>query len=158
MGDIHPSPVPGKVSALLKRTRSFLRNLFLDPESFTQICKFCGVGVLNTLVGYGAFFLLVNYLFYLLALLAAHIIGVIHSFLWNKYWVFRSREISFREFMKFNVIYAVVFGVNAIALFLCVGTLRADPRLAQLLLLPIITAVSFSGQKLWTFQGGAGKN
>ena len=116
-----------------------------------QIFKFCGVGILNTIVGYCAFFLLVNYLNYLLALLIAHIIGVLHSFLWNKYWIFKSRPFRFLEFIKFNVIYAMVFIVNAIALFVCVEIIQVNPRLAQLLLLPVITMISFFGQKLWTF-------
>jgi putative flippase GtrA len=93
----------------------------------------------------------VNYLNYLLALLIAHIIGVLHSFLWNKYWTFKSRQFGLIEFIKFNVIYAMVFIVNAIALFVCVEIFQVNPRLAQLLLLPVITMISFFGQKFWTF-------
>ncbi len=63
-------------------------DFFHDPVCRIQIAKFCIVGILNTVVGYGAFFILVNYFYYLLALLIAHIIGVIHSFFWNKYWIF----------------------------------------------------------------------
>ena len=72
--------------------RVFIRNFFHDPASRTQIIKFCGIGILNAIVSYGAFFLLVNYLYYLVALLNAHIIGVINSFLWNKYWVFKTKK------------------------------------------------------------------
>ena len=143
--------MPIKPNSLFKRTYSFLHGLFHDPTSLKQIFKFCGVGVLNTIVGYCAFFLLVNYMNYLLALLIAHIIGVLHSFLWNKYWIFKSRRFRFLEFIKFNVIYAMVFIVNAIALFMCVEIIQVNPRLAQLLLLPVITLISFFGQKLWTF-------
>ena len=143
--------MPIKSKSLFKRTYSFFRALFHDPASLKQIFKFCGVGVLNTIVGYCAFFLLVNYMNYLLALLIAHIIGVLHSFLWNKYWIFKSRHFRFLEFIKFNVIYAIVFIVNAIALFVCVEIIQVNPRLAQLLLLPVITMISFFGQKLWTF-------
>jgi len=143
--------MPINPNFLFIRIYSFLRALFHDPASLMQIFKFCGVGVLNTIVGYCAFFLLVNYMNYLLALLIAHIIGVLHSFLWNKYWIFKSRHFRFLEFIKFNVIYAMVFIVNAIALFVCVEIIQVNPRLAQLLLLPVITMISFFGQKLWTF-------
>ena len=138
-------------NSIFKRTNSFLRALVRDPASVQQIFKFCAVGILNTIVGYCAFFLLVNYLNYLLALLIAHIIGVLHSFLWNKYWTFKSRQFGLIEFIKFNVIYAMVFIVNAIALFVCVEIFQVNPRLAQLLLLPVITMISFFGQKFWTF-------
>jgi putative flippase GtrA len=138
---------------MIKKIQLSLNKLLIDPATLTQIFKFCGVGILNTIVGYGAFFLLVNYLYYLVALLIAHIIGVIHSFLWNKYWVFKTKKFNLWEFIKFNLIYAVVFIVNAVALFVCVDIMYVDPKLAQLLLLPIITVVSFFGQKLWTFKG-----
>lgn len=123
-----------------------------DPASRTQVIRFCAVGILNTIVGYGAFFILVNYLYYLVALLIAHIIGVIHSFFWNKYWIFKTIKINLVEFIKFNIIYVIVLVVNAVALFTCVDVISLDPRLAQLILLPIITGVSFFGQKLWTFK------
>jgi putative flippase GtrA len=123
-----------------------------DPASRTHVIRFCAVGILNTIVGYGAFFILVNYLYYLVALLIAHIIGVIHSFFWNKYWIFKTIKINLVEFIKFNIIYVIVLVVNAVALFTCVDVISVDPRLAQLILLPIITGVSFFGQKLWTFK------
>jgi len=138
-------------SFFLKRLQVFIRNFFHDPASRTQIIKFCGVGILNAIVSYGAFFLLVNYLYYLVALLIAHIIGVINSFLWNKYLVFKTKKFNLWEFIKFNLIYAVVFIVNAVSLFLFVDLINMDPIFAQLLLLPIITGISFFGQKLWTF-------
>lgn len=131
---------------------TFVKSFFQDPSSRKQIIQFCGVGILNTIVGYAAFFIFVNYLYYLIALFFAHIIGVIHSFLWNKYWIFKTKKFQLLEFIKFNLIYAVVFIVNAIALFVSVDIIHTDPRLAQLVLLPVITVVSFFGQKLWTFQ------
>jgi putative flippase GtrA len=142
-----------KCNIFFKRLQIFIIKFFYDPVSQIQIIKFCGIGLLNAIVSYGAFFLLVNYLYYLFALLIAHIIGVINSFLWNKYWVFKTKKFNLWEFIKFNLIYAVVFIVNAVSLFVGVDIINMDPILAQLLLLPIITGVSFFGQKLWTFKG-----
>ena len=135
----------------LKRLHIFMRVYFCDPTSRQQIVKFCGIGILNAIVSYCAFFLLVNYLYYLVALFIAHIIGVINSFLWNKYWVFKIKQINLLEFIKFNVVYIIVFLVNAASLFVCVDIINVNPVFAQLLLLPVITIISFSGQKLWTF-------
>jgi len=131
---------------------TFIKKCYQEPTSRKQIIQFCGVGILNTIIGYGAFFILVNYLYYLLALLIAQIIGVTHSFLWNKYWIFKSKKFQLFEFIKFNLIYAIVFIVNAIALFVSVDIIHTNPRIAQLILLPVITLVSFFGQKFWTFR------
>lgn len=146
------SPKEVKVNRLFERIQSVFRIFPHDPASRMQIIRFCGVGILNTIVGYGVFFLLVNYMYYLQALLIAHIVGVTHSFIWNKYWVFKSKKHLLFEFIKFNLIYAIVFVANAIALFVSVDFLQVNPRLAQLILLPVITLVSFFGQKLWTFK------
>ncbi len=137
---------------LFRRFQLFVRKFFQDPASRTQIIRFCFVGILNTIVGYGVFFILVNYLYYLVALLIAHIVGVIHSFLWNKYWIFKTKEINLEEFIKFNIVYVIVFVANAVTLFVCVDIISIDPKLAQLIILPIITLISFFGQKLWTFR------
>ena len=77
-------------------------------HSYEQIIKFSLVGVLNTLVGYGVFFIASMYINYLLALIIAHIVGVTHSFFWNKYWVFRSSKNKIREFLKFYSVYGIM--------------------------------------------------
>jgi putative flippase GtrA len=140
------------LNCFFKRLLLSMKNFLYDPASRTQLIKFCCVGILNTIVGYGAFFILVNYLFYLVALLIAHIIGMIQSYIWNKYWIFKTKKFNLGEFIKFNLIYIVVFVVNAVALFVFVDIIHVNPKLSQLLLLPIITIFTFFGQKLWTFK------
>jgi len=123
-------------------------------QTFLQISKFGMVGVLNTLVGYGAFFILLNYTNYMISLIISHIIGVTHSYIWNKYWVFKSQKILINEFLKFNSIYAAVFLTNALVLIFFVNALNLDPRIGQLIALPIITMISFTGHKYWSFKKG----
>ena len=106
------TPPGSNAGSIFKRFPLFMRDFLHDPASRMQIIKFCSVGILNTIIGYGAFFILVNYLYYLVALLIAHIIGVIHSFLWNKFWIFKTEEINPVEFIKFNIIYIVVNGAK----------------------------------------------
>jgi putative flippase GtrA len=149
---MYPQREPEQSGRPFDKVVSFLKSHVLDPAGRTQVIRFCMIGILNTIVGYGVFFLLVNYLYYLLALVFAHCTGVVHSFLWNKYWIFKSGEFRVSEFIKFNLIYAVVFLVNALALYVSVDIIHVNVRLAQLVLLPVITLVSFFGQKLWTFR------
>jgi putative flippase GtrA len=105
---------------------------------------------LNTVIGYGAFFILVNYAQYLIALGCANVIGVTNSYVWNHNWVFHHR-ISIVEFVKFNAVYIIAFTVNAGALVLCVDFLKLEPRLAQLGLTPLVLVISFTGNKYWSF-------
>lgn len=124
-----------------------------DP-TFLQLSKFGLVGVLNTLVGYGAFFILLSYTNYLISLVISHILGVTHSYIWNKYWIFKSDKILLNEFLKFNSVYVAVFLTNALVLIFFVNALDLDPRIGQLIALPVVTMISFAGHKYWSFRKG----
>lgn len=130
-----------------------MTHYFADDKrsSINQFIKYSFVGVLNTVIGYVAFFILVNYAQYLIALGCAHIIGVTNSYAWNHNWVFH-RRISIVEFVKFNAVYIVAFAANAGALVLCVDYLKLEPRLAQLGLIPLVLVISFTGNKYWSFK------
>lgn len=122
-----------------------------ENSSLLQLSKFGLVGLLNTALGYGAFLLFLNYTNYMVSLIIAHIIGVLHSFIWNKHWTFKSGKIKLDEFIKFNSVYVIVFVVNAFVLILFVNILKLDPEMGQLIALPIVTAISFVGHKYWSF-------
>ena len=88
------------------------QKVFRGNPALFQLSKFGFVGVLNTIIGYGSFILLLNYTNYMVALIISHLIGVTHSFIWNKYWTFRSNELKIDEFLKFNSVYVIYFIVN----------------------------------------------
>ena len=135
---------------------AWLREKVLRGNStLFQLLKFGFVGVLNTIISYCLFIFFLNYTNYIIALIISHLIGVAHSFVWNKYWIFKSRGIGtvagLYEFVKFNSVYAGVFLANAIVLIISVNVLNADPRISQIIALPIITIISFTGHKYWSF-------
>lgn len=121
-------------------------------SSLKQLSKFGLIGILNTILGYGLFVIFLNWFNYFGALVFSHIIAVTHSYLWNKYWTFKSSSNPLKEFIKFNSVYFLVFVVNAITLFLLVDVFNFDPRVGQLFALPIITIISFTGHKYWSFK------
>ncbi|VVB69345.1 GtrA-like protein [uncultured archaeon] len=127
------------------------KNVFGESSPFCQVSKFGLVGILNTIVGYGVFIFLLGYTNYIASLVLSHLIGVTHSFIWNKFWIFKSNAIKLDEFVKFNSIYAGVFIINAVVLILSVNVFSLDPRISQLIALPVITLVSFAGHKYWSF-------
>jgi putative flippase GtrA len=120
----------------------------------TRLGKFVFVGVLNTIVGYGAFFILSYSLNYLVALVIAHCVGVIHSFLWNKYWTFQTGKLQAGEMLRFASVYLFTLVANIVVLGFMVDYLHADPRLGQLVALPLVTIASYAGHKYWSFKAG----
>jgi putative flippase GtrA len=124
----------------------------LLASDLKELSKFIIIGILNTILGYSLFVIFLNWYSYLWALVFSYIIAVTHSYLWNKYWTFKSDRNPLREFIKFSLIYLIVFIVNAITLFLLVDVLNFDARLGQLFALPVITIISFTGHKYWSFK------
>jgi putative flippase GtrA len=118
----------------------------------SKLIRFILVGLLNTAVGYGAFFVLSYVLNYLIALIISHFIGVANSYVWNKYWTFKTRQNYLHEFIKFNIVYMGVLISNIIILGILVDGLMFNPRLGQLFVLPIVTIISYFGHKYWSFK------
>ena len=121
-------------------------------QSSEQITKFFLVGVLNTLVGYGVFFIFSMYINYIAALIISHIVGVIHSFFWNKYWVFRSSKNKIREFLKFYSVYGIMLLINIVLLYYFVSIMNMSPQISQLIILPFLTILTYTGHKYWSFK------
>lgn len=126
----------------------------LDTIFKKQIYRFVAVGILNTFVGVGAYFILLDLnIYYLFSSLIAHIIGVTNSFIWNKKWTFKSNGNLLNEFFKFNLVYAVIFVVNLVLLVLFVEKFRFNPKIAGVFALGICAMISFFGHKYWSFKG-----
>jgi putative flippase GtrA len=138
--------------------QNFLNNLNFHNlfqriiHSSHQVIRFSLVGVLNTIVGYGVFFISLSYINYLLALIVSHIVGVTHSFFWNKYWVFRSNKNKIREFLKFYSVYGVMLLINIAMLYYFVSVLGFSPQISQLIILPVLTLLTYTGHKYWSFK------
>jgi putative flippase GtrA len=117
-----------------------------------QTFKFGLVGLLNTLIGYGVYFILLRWINYLIALFIAHVIGVANSFFWNKYWTFKSKNKYHAEILRFVLVYAFTFIINVILLSLAVSKYHINAKIAQALILFLVTLISFFGHKYWSFR------
>jgi putative flippase GtrA len=78
---------------------------------------------------------------------------VIHSYIWNRNWTFKSQNGIAVEFMKFESVYLVGLAINIALLYVAVDMMHFDARFMQLLLLPAITIFTFIGHKFWSFKG-----
>lgn len=117
-----------------------------------QFMKFVFVGVLNTTVSYVLYYVFLHLrLPYLLALSLSYPLGIIHSFYWNKYWTFGSKDTSHGLKIRFVVVYGVMFLLNAVVLTLLVEFAGMTPQIGGLLALFVTTVLSFCGHKFWSF-------
>lgn len=127
------------------------------PPLIQQGVRFGLVGLLNTAITFGVFVL-----FYRVfrtgetfANTTGYIVGVINSFVWNKFWTFKSGDKSrrglLREGVLFLVVFAVSFGVQLL-LFRFLLSRQLVAELAELFAMVVYTILSFTGNKLLTFR------
>lgn len=124
--------------------------------------KFLMVGGLNTLVGLGSYWLILimfginitqtnsAVLPIIVATVISQILGVVNSYLWNKYFTFESKQKSKTEMIRFILVYIVAFGADYI-LKLIFRTSLNNLWLAVITTLSTMI-ISFVGQKLFVFR------
>ena len=118
-----------------------------------EFIKFALIGVLNTLVGYGIYYLLLCLKFhYLAALLISFLFAVLNSYFWNKYWVFSSSHHFKKELPRFVIVYVATLAINIVFLPVFVELLKMDPRIAQLFFFIFLPIITFIGLKYWGFR------
>lgn len=116
--------------------------------------RFLFVGGINTAVGYGAYALCVFFgLHYSFAQLISAIIGIVNSYVWNKYFTFRKKGKSAIEIVRFIAVYAVSYAVNLGLLFVLIDKLNMSEYLAGVFGLIVITLISYIGHNKFSFKG-----
>ncbi|MDP1497366.1 GtrA family protein [Bacillus velezensis] len=81
--------------------------------------RFCTVGVGNTLIDFGVFFLLAAcHVPYLPAQICSYSAGIINSYVWNRKWTFPvKRKADGKEIMRFLMINLAASGITFLLLY-----------------------------------------
>jgi putative flippase GtrA len=125
-------------------------------KTVAQIAKFMTVGVLNTLIDAGTYFILTRGLGLMampvLAKSIAYVVGMINSFFWNRNWTFKSQTSTRRAAFLFTLTHIVALGINAGVMALCINVL-ALPEIIGIALATISAFIwNFALNKLLVFQ------
>lgn len=142
-------PLFGAVAVM----KSFASNLQgLSTAFLGSGLRYALVGVLNTALSYAVFYVGVHRgIGHLLALAVSYAVGVVHSFLWNRYWTFKAEGAFRRQVPKFLAVTLVTFALNAVMLQALVHA-GLPAAMAQLFCLVVTTAVGYLGHRLWSFR------
>ncbi len=130
-------------------------NLQALTPNLRQFILFSAIGVLNTLIHYGVFFVLLNGLriHYLVSSTTGYCCGLINSYLLNRRYTFNmSHRLNAPEFAKFVIVNIVALSVNLIMMKVLVDVWGIRPEVSQLLAILGSLAANFIGNKLWTFK------
>ena len=121
----------------------------------TQFIKFSLVGLLNTAIHYGIFYVTFTYMgvHHLLASTLGFSVAVTNSYLINKHWTFKTRGSKVHhEFAKFIIVNLITLSINLGSMAVLVEQFGMDPRIAQLASIGLTLSINFLGNKFWTFR------
>ena len=117
------------------------------------------VGVINTVVGFAwfAFFEFAVGRFlgqygYMVTLVLAHIAAVLCAFVLYRRFVFRVRGHVWLDLVRFESVYLVSLGINAVLLPILVEFADLQPIVAQALIVFVTTIVSYVGHSRFSFR------
>lgn len=114
------------------------------------------VGMINTGVGFLWFILFeltIGKLWgYMATLLFAHVASVLCAFVLHRRFVFRVRGHVWLDLARFESVYLVALGVNAVLLPVLVEFAKIPPIPAQALIVFVTTMVSYFGHSRFSFR------
>lgn len=123
-------------------------------EEIVRIAKFVMVGVMNTLVYYGIYYLLLQLGFHFaIATTSGYIVGLTNSYIWNKLFVFKAgKKVHSGEVVKFIVVYIVQYLANLGIIYVCVEHIGISAEVAGLIAAVIGPFISYTGLRFLGFR------
>ena len=124
-----------------------------SQESFSQFIKFCIVGLSNTAIGLGTYYLFLWLGFhYMIANVLSWLISVFNAFYWNNKYVFKSSTTWLKSLFRTYISYGVSFLAGAVVLYGLVEWCGISDVVAPLLVLIVTIPLNFVLNKFWTFK------
>lgn len=131
----------------------------LDKESNIiatglQFIKFGIVGLSNTAISLGIYYILVHFGFnYVLANTIGFIVSVLNAYYWNNRVVFKKNNIKdIRALIKTFASYGFTFVLSTVLLVVLIKYLKVSELIAPIINLIITVPLNFLLNKFWTFK------
>ena len=122
-------------------------------ETIIQFVKFGIVGVSNTLIAFGVYYILYfSDVHYLIANLIGWAVGVVNGFYWNNKYVFKASGDWLGILFKTYMSYGVSFLTGMAMLYVVVELLKVSPVVAPILCLLVTVPLNFLLNKFWAFK------
>ena len=97
------------------------------------------------------YYILLNFLPHDIAKAVSFLLGTVVAFVINKYWTFEKHEKSYKEIVKFGVLYSLTLGANVMTNKMILEY-TSLVFLAFLVATGVSTVLNFIGQKWWVFK------
>jgi putative flippase GtrA len=120
----------------------------------SRAAKYAVVGVVNVAIDFALYALLVTLgVWYPIAKAISLTIATVNGYTWNRLWTFRAGAHRHPMLAKYVTVQAFCYLGNVALLAILIELLDRSEIVAQAIAIPIISALSFMSQRLWTFRG-----
>jgi putative flippase GtrA len=122
-------------------------------KQIVQFIKFGFVGISNTLISIGIYYLLVYFKFnYIIANILGYIISSIWGYTLNSKWVFNQSDIKIsKSVMRYYIVYGSSFLINILCMYIFVDILDISKIIAPILTMMVTVPYNFIFNKVWAF-------
>ncbi|MFN2747169.1 MULTISPECIES: GtrA family protein [Bacillus] len=122
-------------------------------QKLVTLFRFGTVGVGNTLIDFGVFFLLTSlHVPYLIAQIFSYSAGVANSYIWNRTWTFQVKEKAHgKEVFRFIIINLAASAMTFLLLY-ALQQRGLSLVISKIAATVLGMAVNFAGNRLWVFQ------
>ncbi|MDE2126817.1 MAG: GtrA family protein [Armatimonadetes bacterium] len=132
-----------------------------------QFLKFCVVGAFSTVIDFGVFYLLAQWvgLYWVIAQVISFSLAVTNGFIWNSVWTFNGIGSAprHRQYLRFVAVNAVGLALNLALIKAGVAVLTGSwhqngnpPRVplltAKAVAVIVVSVWNFAGSRKWTFR------
>jgi len=127
----------------------------LKNKTSVEFYKFIAVGIWSTIINYGVFYILLEFLNvnYLIASAAGFISGVYAGYGFNRKWTFKAKqEKKYTGIIKYYAVYIVSLILSLLFLKVVVVIVGIDPKIANILAIGLTTCTNFVGIKKFVFK------
>lgn len=130
-----------------------VEKLIKQKGGFIQFLKFCIVGVSNTAIGLGTYYLFLWMGFhYMIANILSWIISVFNAFYWNNKYVFTSKSSRVQSLCRTYISYGASFVLGVGLIFILVELMKISEVVAPLIILIVTIPLNFLMNKFWAFR------
>lgn len=127
---------------------------FREHPNVWQFLKFCMVGVSNTLVYLGTYYLLLYIgAYYLLANIVGFVVSVFNAYIWSKKYVFKPQQQSNTKILiKTYTAYGCTTVVSTCLIYVLVEYIGVSKYIAPIITLLVTIPLNFGLNKFWSFK------
>lgn len=123
-------------------------------KSFMQFVKFCLVGLSNTAISLGVYyiFVLINSNLYIVGNAVGFVVSVLNAYFWNSRFVFNKKYEKAKTIVKTFIAYGTNLIIGTALLYLFVKILGISEYIAPLLNLLITVPLNYLLSKKWVMK------